>query len=67
MLVLTAKENQRLLVGDDIVITVVEVSRHKCRIGIDAPDTVKVSRWVHVSEMKKQELVRRGLINSTSG
>jgi carbon storage regulator len=44
MLVLTRKIGQQIILGDDIVITVVEVDRGRVRIGIDAPKAVQVMR-----------------------
>ena len=44
MLVLTRKPGERLVIGDNIVITVVDVKGDNIRIGIDAPREVKVYR-----------------------
>lgn len=45
MLVITRKAGERLLIGDDIVVTVVEVrSDNSIRIGIDAPRSIRVLR-----------------------
>jgi carbon storage regulator len=44
MLVLSRKQNERILVGDSVVVTVVRVSGDKVRIGIDAPANVRVIR-----------------------
>ena len=44
MLVLTRKPGERLVIGDNIVITVVEIKGDNIRIGIDAPREVKVYR-----------------------
>jgi len=44
MLVLTRKPGERLVIGDNIVITVVEVKGDNVRLGIDAPREVKVYR-----------------------
>ena len=44
MLVLTRKPGERLVIGDSVVITVVEVRGDNIRIGIDAPREVKVYR-----------------------
>ena len=41
MLVLTRKPGERLVIGDNIVITVVEIKGDNIRIGIDAPREVK--------------------------
>lgn len=45
MLVITRKAGERLLIGDDVVVTVVEVrSDNSIRIGIDAPRSIRVLR-----------------------
>lgn len=44
MLVLSRKKNERILVGDDIAITVVHVGKGAVRIGIEAPQGVNVVR-----------------------
>lgn len=44
MLVLHRKPGESLLIGGDIVITVLEVRGDKVRIGIEAPRDVKVLR-----------------------
>jgi carbon storage regulator len=44
MLVLTRKTNQSIMIGDDIEVTVLAVSRDKIRLGITAPRDVPVFR-----------------------
>lgn len=44
MLILQRKQGQSILINDDIEISVVEVSKDKIKIGIDAPLSVKVFR-----------------------
>lgn len=44
MLVLSRKINETIHIGDDITITVVQVDRNKVRIGIQAPDDVRIMR-----------------------
>lgn len=44
MLVLSRKRDERILIGDNIVITVVDVRGDKVRLGIDAPKEVPVHR-----------------------
>ena len=44
MLVLSRKYNESIKIGDDIVITVVEIRGDKVRLGIDAPKNVSVHR-----------------------
>lgn len=44
MLVLSRKPDERIFIGDDIVITVISVRGAKVRLGIEAPDHVLVMR-----------------------
>src|ERR671934_2689993 len=44
MLVLTRKTNQSIMIGDDVEISVLAVSRDKIRLGITAPRDVPVFR-----------------------
>jgi carbon storage regulator len=44
MLVLTRRKNQSIVIGDDIVVTVLEVKGDQIRLGITAPRNVQVYR-----------------------
>lgn len=44
MLVLSRRVGERLMIGDDIVITIIDVRSDGVRIGIDAPREVRVTR-----------------------
>jgi carbon storage regulator len=44
MLVLTRKNNESIMIGDEIEIQVLSISRDKIRIGITAPKHVPVFR-----------------------
>lgn len=44
MLVLSRRVGERLVIGNDIVITVLDVRSDGVRIGIDAPRDVKITR-----------------------
>jgi carbon storage regulator len=51
MLMITRKAGERVIVGGDIVITLVEVSGQTARIGIEAPKSMPIFReeiWVEV-------------------
>ena len=50
MLVLSRKVGERILLGDDIVVTVVRVAGNGVRIGIEAPPEMAVIR----EELKAQ-------------
>jgi carbon storage regulator len=61
MLILSRYENQRIMVGDDIVLTVVEVRMDekshcaKVRIGIDAPRSLPVHREEIYEKIRAQD------------
>lgn len=44
MLVLTRKPGERVLIGDDIVVTIIETRGDGVRIGFDAPRGVRIHR-----------------------
>jgi len=44
MLVLSRKVGQRILIGDEIAVTVVRVAQGAVRIGIEAPDHLAIVR-----------------------
>jgi carbon storage regulator len=44
MLILTRKRDEKIIIGDDIVISVVEIRGDKVRLGIDAPKETSVHR-----------------------
>ena len=43
-LVITRKEQQSFRIGEDVVITVVEINRNQAKISINAPDRVRILR-----------------------
>ena len=44
MLVLSRKLGEKIVIGDNIVVTVVKIDRNQIRIGIEAPHDVPVYR-----------------------
>tara|TARA_X000000368_G_C22706246_1_gene568988 strand:- start:49 stop:222 length:174 start_codon:yes stop_codon:yes gene_type:complete len=44
MLVLSRKQHQSLVIGENIKITVLELKGNQVRIGIDAPESITVHR-----------------------
>jgi carbon storage regulator len=55
MLVLTRKTNQSIMIGDDVEVTVLAVSRDKIRLGIAAPKDVPVYRKEVYLSIKGEE------------
>lgn len=54
MLVLSRKIDDKIMVGDDIEITVISVSGDNVRLGIKAPQQVKILRSEVYEEILKQ-------------
>ena len=52
MLVLTRKPRQQIMIGDNIVINVVEVQGDNVRIAIDAPKEIKIYRAIQEENQK---------------
>jgi carbon storage regulator len=44
MLILARSVEERIFIGDDIVVTVLEIGRGRVRLGIDAPPDVAIVR-----------------------
>lgn len=44
MLVLTRKSNERILIGDNVVVTVLRTGPYSIKVGIEAPKDVKILR-----------------------
>lgn len=59
MLVLSRKKNERILIGDNVVLTVVEIRGDKIRLGIDAPRQVPVHRG-EIAELIRGQIPTEG-------
>ena len=44
MLILSRKVNEKIMIGDDISISIIEIRGDQVRVGVDAPKNVKVFR-----------------------
>ena len=63
MLVLSRKESEKIMLGDDIVLTIVRVSGDRVRLGIQAPKDMLILR--HELENKDIEIESSIDTNST--
>lgn len=63
MLVLTRKPKQQIVIGDNIVVNVVEVQGDNVRIAIEAPKNVKIYRgeiYKAIQEENKNAAMQTG-------
>jgi len=55
MLILTRRVNEKLMVGDDVTVTVLSINGNQVRIGVNAPRHVPVHREEIYEKVKRQE------------
>ncbi len=53
MLVLSRRLDERILIGEDIVITIVGIREDKVRVGIEAPRAVSILREELADEIRR--------------
>jgi carbon storage regulator len=54
MLILSRKVNEKILIGDDITISIIEIKGDQIRIGVDAPRHIRVFRQEVLAEIKAE-------------
>lgn len=54
MLILSRELNEQVLVGDDIIVTVVAIRGDRVRLGFTAPDSVHVDRAEHRERIDRE-------------
>lgn len=67
MLILSRKIGESLVIGEEIVVTLLEQRGGQIRIGIDAPRTVKVYRKEIHDQIQKENLSAANSANITAG
>jgi carbon storage regulator len=65
MLVLTRKTNQSIMIGDEVEVSVLAVSRDKIRLGIAAPREVPVFRKEVYQSIKEEQVAAKGNASGT--
>jgi carbon storage regulator len=64
MLVLSRKRDERILIGDKIVVTIVDIRGDKVRIGIEAPPDVAVHREEILQALQRAGMHEPAIKNS---
>ena len=54
MLVISRKENQKIKIGENIEIVIVEISKGQVKIGIEAPKEIQILRSELIDEIKEE-------------
>jgi carbon storage regulator len=55
MLVLSRKKSERIVIADNIVLTVIEIKSDRVRLGIEAPANVTINRREVLESIKRFE------------
>lgn len=56
MLILSRKKEEQIVIGDDVVVTIIDLDTDKVKIGIDAPKSVKVFRKELIEDVKSSNV-----------
>ena len=61
MLVLSRHRDESIMIGDDVVITIVDIRGDKVRLGIDAPQDIPVHRQEVYEAIKRENQAAAGM------
>ncbi|MEZ6045570.1 MAG: carbon storage regulator [Planctomycetaceae bacterium] len=67
MLVLSRKTGEKILIGDEIAVTIVRVGPNNVRLGIEAPRSMNIVReelCIELTDKQAEELTRSELATS---
>jgi len=64
MLVLSRQRDESIIIGDDIVVTVVDIRGDKVRLGIDAPTAISVHRQEVYEAIQRETASRQAASNA---
>ena len=67
MLVLSRKKDEKIVIGDNISIMIVEIRGDKVRLGIDAPRDVSVHRREVYDAIKRKESEQDAVEDDSTG
>ncbi len=61
MLVLSRHRDESIMIGDDVVVTIVDIRGDKVRLGIEAPTSIPVHRQEVYEAIKRENQQAAGL------
>ena len=57
MLIISRKKNEKIIIADDIEITVLEVGRNRVRFGIQAPKNIVINTHLKSAPLEEEATV----------
>jgi carbon storage regulator len=66
MLVLSRRKDEKIVIGDNITVMVVELRRDKVRLGIEAPPEITVHREEVYQAIKAEEAAKEQTTGQTA-
>lgn len=70
MLALSRKQNEAIVIGNDIEVTILEVKGEQVKIGITAPKSVPVYRkelYVQMKDINKEAIEQANAVDALKG
>ena len=67
MLILSRKINEKIMIGDDISVTIIEIRGDQVKIGIEAPKSVKVFRQEVFEAIQNENRAAAGSLTNLDG
>lgn len=61
MLVLSRKKDEKIIIGDNITVMVIDIRGDKVRLGIEAPKEITVHRQEVYDAIKREQVEKRDI------
>jgi carbon storage regulator len=65
MLILSRKVDEKIMIGDDITVSIIEIKGDQIRLGVDAPRNVKVFRQEVLADIKAENKAASESLSTT--
>lgn len=67
MLILSRKTNEKIMIGDDVSVTIIEIRGDQVKLGIEAPKSVKVFRQEVFEAIQNENRAAAGSLANLDG
>ncbi len=67
MLILSRKINEKIMIGEDISLTIIEIRGDQVKVGVEAPKSVKVFRHEVYEAIQNENRAAAATVNNLDG